>query len=211
MKLKMTEAQKAQKRREYYRKNKEKWQTPEFKARNKAWRTARKPELKQYNDEWIAKHPNYKSRYYGENTKRHKLNCQSRYSKHKELGLCVVCTKPSLENSCLCEFHYIKSVARNNLDIYSGDICRILIDKLDSQGRICPYTGRNIILGKNSSLDHIKPVSLFPDLKNDIDNLEWVDKNVNFAKHTMSGDEFRAFCDEVSLKSLRVSQETMLE
>ena len=47
--------------------------------------------------------------------------------------------------------------------------------------------------GVNASIDHIKPLSKYPELNNDINNLQWVDKKINNMKLDMEIDEFLSF------------------
>jgi CRISPR/Cas system Type II protein with McrA/HNH and RuvC-like nuclease domain len=59
----------------------------------------------------------------------------------------------------------------------------------EKQNGVCPYTGSKLIVGKNPSIDHIKPRAFYPELFDDIDNIQLVDKRVNALKKEMSEDE----------------------
>ena len=71
--------------------------------------------------------------------------------------------------------------------------------KLRAQRYACPYTGDRLIPGVNASLDHIKPVSLYPELARSIDNVEWVTLDVNLAKRTLDSEQFIALCRRVTI------------
>ena len=59
---------------------------------------------------------------------------------------------------------------------------------------LCAISGEDLIPGANMSLDHIKPTSVYPDLKNDINNVQWVTKWVNVAKWNLDMDDFVKRC-----------------
>ncbi len=68
---------------------------------------------------------------------------------------------------------------------------------LDAQGWTCAYTGEPLRLGINASVDHIYPISRFPERAHDIGNLEWVCLSVNFMKKDRTRDEFLALLGHV--------------
>lgn len=76
-------------------------------------------------------------------------------------------------------------------------LASILHKKLKAQNHHCAYTGRTMIAGVNLSLDHILPKTQFPELKDKIDNLVWVDLSVNVAKNKLLPKEFRSMCEDV--------------
>ena len=67
-----------------------------------------------------------------------------------------------------------------------------LKDLLDRQQHRCAYTGKRIAIGKNASIDHIFPTSRYPDRATDINNIRFVDGNVNRIKSNLSLIEFIA-------------------
>jgi hypothetical protein len=69
--------------------------------------------------------------------------------------------------------------------------------KLEGQDYLCPYTGRKLIPGVNASLDHVLPKSRFPELRCEIDNVEWIDLSVNYSKRDMTKDEYIAHCKHI--------------
>jgi len=61
----------------------------------------------------------------------------------------------------------------------------------------CPFTGVPLKLRTNMSLDHIKPVSRYPELLWDINNLQWTSKEYNYHKKDKTPQEFYEFCLKV--------------
>ena len=121
------------------------------------------------------------------------------HHKRLEKGLCRICGKSRLKNSkSYCEFHYIDSLTRNAMGYRSKEVALRLYDKLYSQNFICPYTGEKLILGVNAWMDHILPRSRFPSQITSLDNLQWVSKKANLAKHNLTKDEFISFCKVVA-------------
>ena len=115
-------------------------------------------------------------------------------NKNRAKGLCYSCAeKPVTGTVSYCRQHWIAQAAwRAGLRGKGQWIA--LEELLKRQGGKCPYTGRVLVLGVNASVDHKKPRSLFPSLIGDIENLEWVDVEVNRAKRAMAKDEFIALC-----------------
>lgn len=81
----------------------------------------------------------------------------------------------------------------------------MLKEKLVRQNFLCVYSHENIILGYNDSIDHIKPASKFLELKSDINNLQWVIREVNFMKDNLTEDRFF----ELINKILKIRQEAV--
>ena len=77
----------------------------------------------------------------------------------------------------LCEECYIRKTTRNCLG--SMKEWRKIRQKLYDQEFKCTYTGTLLVLGTNTSLDHIYPLHSYPHLKADPDNTEWVLREVN--------------------------------
>jgi len=117
------------------------------------------------------------------------------WNKRIEKGLCRECGKPTLIHSKrFCEFHYIASMIRNAIGHGSKEVALRLYDKLYSQNFTCPYTGEKLVLGVNAWIDHILPRSRFPGQETSLDNLQWVSKKANKAKHNLTKNEFISFC-----------------
>jgi hypothetical protein len=62
--------------------------------------------------------------------------------------------------------------------------------KWDEQQSRCAYTGTPLLLGVNASLNHILPVSRFPDQPITPDSYEWVTFQVNEFKAGKTREEF---------------------
>ena len=101
-----------------------------------------------------------------------------------------------------CEYHFLCDLARKRLGIGIKTGGLALKEKLDAQNYCCAYTNEPLVLGKNAQLDHILPVSRFPELRGDLDNVEWVAAKVNHAKNAMTKDEFLAFCKIISQRTV---------
>lgn len=107
------------------------------------------------------------------------------------LGLCKYCGKnevTNIESDC-CGVCRCKKVATNNLrDSKRWNDLKELFDRQN----VCPYTGIQLILGVNATLDHISPKSKGG--QDNIENLQWVyggdDFDVNLMKGISSGKEF---------------------
>lgn len=75
-----------------------------------------------------------------------------------------------------------------------GDV-HAMVRRFDEQGGMCALTGWPMELGKTASLDHI--VARARGGPNTVSNLRWVHASVNYAKRTMSDEEFVAMCRAV--------------
>lgn len=108
-----------------------------------------------------------------------------------ENGLCVLCAKRlyiTTSSYKLCEICYVKRASTKNMN--SRKYWKQLLDLLEQQDHICPYSGETIVLGQNDSIDHILPKSRFPALISDISNIQWVTRHINHMKWDMTHDEF---------------------
>lgn len=113
--------------------------------------------------------------------------------KHIE-GQCSKCTKPIHLHLTQCLRHHVASLWHWNRGSSKSYVVKSLVEKLGRQGGKCPYTGESIEIGVNAELDHIKPKSRFPDLIDDLDNVEWVSSRINRAKHHLTKEEFVDLC-----------------
>lgn len=68
---------------------------------------------------------------------------------------------------------------------------------LERQGRKCSYTGRELVVGKNASIDHVFPKARFPEKARELENLEFVDLRINWAKRDLTKEEFVDLCESV--------------
>lgn len=104
-----------------------------------------------------------------------------------ESGTCHRCDRPVLEGTELCQWHWLQG--RNNVTDATPEDLLALFEL--QEGR-CAYTKIELVMGANASIDHIVPRSRGgADL---IDNVQWVDRQVNNAKNNMTHDEFIAMC-----------------
>ena len=105
-----------------------------------------------------------------------------------EKGLCRFCKEPHLKNSKTCEKHYLQDLSRRHLGTTTKwEDLRHLLEK---QNYKCIYSGDELILSDNASIDHILPLSENPDLNCDIDNLQWITRQINLIKLNLSEEDF---------------------
>lgn len=110
----------------------------------------------------------------------------NRRKKRSSEGLCYECGKhEAMADGKRCEtcFFHGRAKALNN-ELTGSD----LKDMLANQGNRCLLSGRKLVPGVNAHLDHIIPRSKGG--SDDLENLRWVDKNVNYAKRELSDEEF---------------------
>jgi hypothetical protein len=112
----------------------------------------------------------------------------------RESGLCNRCGKlpclPSMKDRCdsFCKPCYFKKTSIDCLK--TARHAEVIGEKLKAQNYRCAYTGELIELGINDSLDHILPISRFPELRSDPANVEWVTRKVNCMKWDSTREEF---------------------
>lgn len=112
-------------------------------------------------------------------------------------GCCVQCGKKrDLPAGLYCSEHLLRNQARRWLG--SPNRWTELRDMLASQENRCAYSGEELTLGGNASIDHKIPRSRGGSDIRDIDNLQWVDWKMNRAKTDMTHDEFVSMCRLVS-------------
>lgn len=108
------------------------------------------------------------------------------------------------DNSKLCPDHFYMSVAQTTLK--DTGLWKDLEALAEKQGYKCPLTGDRLKAGINMSLDHIKPVSRFPELRAKIFNLQWITKWANQSKTNLDLEEFVANCTKVAMRCGKVGQ-----
>lgn len=120
--------------------------------------------------------------------------------KRRENGLCkhVHCNKLNLINSELCYEHWFQKKATHHLKDYRRGI--ELINIYEKQNRRCVYTGVELIPNNNMSLDHIASRYDAPELINNINNLQWVHKDINTMKTRFSHNSFISLCKYIANK-----------
>ena len=72
---------------------------------------------------------------------------------------------------------------------------RCILALLEMQGHLCALSGVRLDVD-NAELDHKIPVARGG--TNNLDNLQWVHKEINRAKGTMTNDEFIKVCEMVA-------------
>lgn len=195
----------------YYAKNKKNWKSPETKAVGKAWREKNKEHLKAYNKKWKEEHPDYHIERYKKNPEKYRKYAIEWKNSHREAvrerdkkcrakrlkaGKCTACSADRMPTSNFyCEKHWFHSIAGYRFGSRVGG--PVLHKMMKDQDFTCPYTGEKLIPCVNCELDHIFPVSKYPDKAADFDNVEFVLKKVNRAKTNMTPDEFIDLCKRV--------------
>jgi len=104
-------------------------------------------------------------------------------------NLCRYCGKYAnivKENSRICNNCWFKGIARGNTG--SSKNWNLIKNLLEKQNYKCAYTGKKLIIGENASIDHIIPRSKGG--SNEIQNLQWVDKDINEMKNDFTHEEF---------------------
>ena len=119
--------------------------------------------------------------------KTYKVKYKKAWKKRK--GRCRFCSKPLMKNSkSWCEMHWFAmAVNRYGFKFSEWIVAKKLLEK---QNHKCPYTGVKLIPGVNASIEHKKPRSKFPHLKNDWTNIQWSHWYVNNMKQTLTEKEF---------------------
>jgi len=104
-------------------------------------------------------------------------------------NLCLRCGQNiPLNNSVDCETCVFKNAARTNL---KDNNRHQELKELFVKQKTCPYTGLDLILRENASVDHKMPISKGG--SNETDNLQWVHIWANTAKSDCSESEFLEF------------------
>lgn len=106
-------------------------------------------------------------------------------------GLCKVCLEPRLFDLKTCKKHYLEELSYKHLGTTKR--WEDLLNLLEQQNYICAYTGEELILGLNAGIDHKLPLSKYPELINDINNLQWTLKDINIMKSNFPEEEFLKF------------------
>jgi hypothetical protein len=105
-------------------------------------------------------------------------------------GMCVRHVKVKAEVGQLClDCWFIVETATNLGDSKRWQEVKALFFANNSS---CVYTGVKLIPGINAWLDHIIPVSKGGPLI--LENIQWVDADVNKMKYNRTHDEFLEFC-----------------
>lgn len=98
---------------------------------------------------------------------------------------CRNCPQKKLLETSYCSGCYLKILAKSHLG--STDNWKLLRELFEKQ-HICPYTGIELVLGDNASLDRIVPRAKGG--QDVIENMQWVYKPINVLKWDYSESEF---------------------
>ncbi len=109
-------------------------------------------------------------------------------------GKCYQCKEKATIGQ-VCYKHWFVRIASKMGSRSAG---KALQDLWERGNRLCPYTGRTLIIGQNASCDHIIPVSRGG--THDVTNIQWVDVQINRMKTDMTHDEFVQMCGLIALR-----------
>lgn len=88
----------------------------------------------------------------------------------------------------LCQECYLKDVSCRHFD--TPQHWQKLYEILKRQDFRCAYTGEILVLGINASVDHILPQKKYPEKAKDVDNIQWVTKDINGMKSSFVEKRF---------------------
>jgi hypothetical protein len=130
--------------------------------------------------------------------KHQEANRKSEIRKMAE-GKCKCCSNIRLINSNLyCEKHWYRQESLKAFKtVKYWDFLKSLAEK---QNYKCIYTDNILIPGRNMSLDHIISVYNHSELRNNINNVQWVTKDINMIKNKLNHNEFIELCRNISNK-----------
>ena len=124
---------------------------------------------------------------------------QKQIKQNRKLNnICQDCNKPALKNNLYCFDHWFQRVSRRYFKDIKYD--KALIDLWEKQNRRCVYSNVELIPSDNMSLDHIVSQYDNPDLAHDLNNVQWVHKDINSMKTKFSHDAFIKLCKYISQK-----------
>ena len=95
-----------------------------------------------------------------------------------------------------CQTCYLKLSSCNRFG--SSKHWEALLAILEAQEYRCVYTGEQLVLGVNDSIDHVLPRSRYPDLIFDISNIQWTTRVINTMKLNLLDCEFLAAIEKVA-------------
>jgi hypothetical protein len=116
----------------------------------------------------------------------------------KESNVCASCENEKLKGSVYCFNHWFANNASKNLN--NSNLGIDLINLYEKQNRKCVYSGVELIPAVNMSLDHIVSRYDNKDLTYDINNVQWVHKDINTMKSKFSHDNFILLCKYIANK-----------
>ena len=111
-------------------------------------------------------------------------------------GLCKDCARGRRYNSltrCLdCSFKFLASKHLGSAKRWIE-----LKEALARQNNRCAYSGKEIDIGMNASVEHVQSQSKHEKRRRDITNIKWVDVRVNKSKQDMSLHDYLMLCKSV--------------
>lgn len=107
-------------------------------------------------------------------------------------GLCCHCLNKKLPTSTMCEKHWYEGVSRSHFG--TTKFGTHLKEKAESQNYRCFYTDEILLPAVNMSLDHIISNHDDPSKKEDLENVQWVTKDINLIKNKLSHQPFINLC-----------------
>ena len=128
-------------------------------------------------------------------------NTRKQIQSNIDAGVCGRCGHghplASSRKDMLCETCYFKRVSRGRFG--TSRFWRILKLKLEEQRYTCAYSGVKLIPFVNASVDHIKPLKHFPELRGDPNNVEWVTREINEMKRDRTPEEFMSIIRTITV------------
>jgi hypothetical protein len=110
-------------------------------------------------------------------------------------GICIRCGKTqSVLNNRKCTICCLKHSAWTYFR--DGDRWIDLQELFNKQNGLCPYTGRQLIIGLDAEIDHI--VSRHQGGNDELTNFQWVHRDINKMKAHQSHEQFIHLIQEVA-------------
>lgn len=119
--------------------------------------------------------------------------------KRKLQKLCLSCAKPVYLDKLACFDHCLKGYASNSLGSsdYAWHLAQLFLD----QSGKCKYCQTVLEISVNAEIDHIQPISRFPKLQFDPNNVQWLCQKCNQAKWNMTESEFFEWATSLRISS----------
>lgn len=120
----------------------------------------------------------------------------NQYLRRKSKGNCGQCGKVrDTSHKSQCSSCWFKE--RTKSATGSTDLTEQLKQKLIDQKYKCYYTGVELIIGSNCSVEHLKSRKNHPELINDLNNLVWCTKRINSMKNDLNEEDFLELCSVI--------------
>jgi 5-methylcytosine-specific restriction endonuclease McrA len=127
---------------------------------------------------------------------KYKASTEKHRQKKIKMNVCVNCGKEKSGSlSYLCPTCILRSQASKLWK--DSSLWTKLSDLIESQNCKCPYSGVDLVIGKNASIDHIVPRGNGG--TNEVNNLQWVDVYINRMKLDKSHEEFLATIRQIAI------------